>query len=54
MTPLAIAVERREWHAVALRLLLGVADAASALPPESLAALLELLGSEEAAEGEEA
>lgn len=52
MTPLAIAVERREWRTVALRLLLGVADAASALPPESLEALLDLLGGEEAPKGD--
>ncbi len=44
MTPLSIAVERQEWQSVALYLLLGVADAASALPPESLEALLDLLG----------
>jgi len=52
MTPLAVAVERREWRSVALRLLLGVTDAAAALPPESLAALLDLLGGEEAPKGE--
>ena len=44
MTPLAVAVERRRWQAVALYLLLGVTEAASKLPPESLAALLDLLG----------
>jgi hypothetical protein len=49
VTPLAVAVERRQWQAVALYLLLGVADAASQLPPESLAALLDLLGGEEQA-----
>jgi hypothetical protein len=48
VTPLAIAVERRDWRSVALYLLLGVADAAAALPEESLAALLDLLdGAEE-------
>lgn len=47
MTPLAVAVERRQWEAVALYLLLGVAEAASQLPPESLAALVDLLGGEE-------
>jgi hypothetical protein len=46
VTPLAIAVERRQWQSVALYLLLGVTAAASALPPESLAALLDLLGGE--------
>ena len=44
MTPLAVAVERRDWRSVALYLLLGVSDAAAALPEESLAALLDLLG----------
>lgn len=44
MTPLAVAVERRDWRSVALYLLLGVSDAAAALPQESLAALLDLLG----------
>jgi hypothetical protein len=47
VTPLAIAVERRDWHSVALYLLLGVSDAAAALPEESLAALLDLLGGDE-------
>ena len=37
------AVERRAWSAVALYLLLGVAEAASRLPPETLENLLELL-----------
>jgi hypothetical protein len=44
VTGLAVAVERREWRVVALYLLLGVAEAASRLPPESLAELLDLLG----------
>ncbi|HLF77036.1 MAG TPA: hypothetical protein VJB57_06040 [Dehalococcoidia bacterium] len=50
MTPLAVAVERRQWQVVALRLLLGVSDAARRLPPESLNELIDLLGagSEEA------
>jgi hypothetical protein len=52
VTPLAVAVERRDWHSVALYLLLGVADAASALPPESLVALLDLLDGEEAPRGD--
>jgi hypothetical protein len=54
VTPLAVAVERREWHSVALRLLLGVADAASALPPESLTELIDLLNGEEAPKGDSA
>ncbi len=40
---LALALERREWSLAALCLLLGVADAASRLPPETLESLLELL-----------
>jgi hypothetical protein len=47
VTPLAIAVERRDWHSVALYLLLGVSQAASALPQESLVALLDLLDGDE-------
>lgn len=40
---LALALERRDWSLAALCLLLGVADAASRLPPETLESLLELL-----------
>ena len=40
---LALALERREWSLAALCLLLGVADAAAGLPPETLESLLELL-----------
>ena len=40
---LALSLERREWSLAALCLLLGVADAASRLPPETLESLLELL-----------
>jgi hypothetical protein len=50
VTPLAVAVERRDWRSVALYLLLGVSDAAAALPQEALAALLDLLGGMEDAE----
>jgi len=46
VTPMAIAVERRDWRSVALYLLIGVAEAAEALPAESLAELLDLLGGE--------
>jgi len=47
MTALALAIEREVWPLVALYLLLGVVRTATALPPESLAALLEALeGSE--------
>ena len=40
---LAVAVDRQEWSLAALCLLLGVADAAARLPPETLESLLELL-----------
>ncbi len=48
MTTLALAIERQMWPLVALYLLLGVAQAATQLPPESLAALLEALEGAEA------
>lgn len=40
---LAVAVERKQWTLAALCLLLGVAEAAAQLPPETLEHLLELL-----------
>ena len=40
---LALALERQEWSLAALCLLLGVADAATRLPPETLESLIELL-----------
>lgn len=43
MSRFALAVERQQWSVVALYLLLGVADAASKLPPDSLNGLLEVL-----------
>ena len=43
MSPLAVAVQRRAWTLVALYLLLGVAHAASRLPPEAVEGLLEAL-----------
>ena len=45
MTPLAVAIERKQWQIVALRLLIGISDAAHKLPPESLNELIDLLGS---------
>lgn len=47
MTGLTQAVERKQWDVVSLYLLLGVSEAASRLPPETLAALLDLLGGED-------
>jgi len=46
MTSLAVAVEKREWRLVSLYLLLGVSEAASRLPPETLSELVDLLGGE--------
>ena len=46
MTGFAVAVERRQWTVVALYLLLGVNEAAQKLPPETLMALVDLLGGE--------
>ena len=40
---LATAIERKNWDFVALCLLLGVAEIASTLPPETLEQLLDLL-----------
>ncbi|MDP3766847.1 MAG: hypothetical protein Q8S13_02425 [Dehalococcoidia bacterium] len=40
---LALALERRAWSLAALCLLVGVADAAARLPPETLEGLLDLL-----------
>ena len=46
MTSLAGAIEKREWRLVSLYLLLGVSEAASHLPPETLSELVDLLGGE--------
>ncbi len=40
---LAVALERREWSLAAICLLLGVAEVAERLPPETVESLLELL-----------
>ena len=44
MTPLAVAVERKQWSLVSLYLLIGVTEAAAKLPAESLTALIDILG----------
>ena len=44
MTAFEVAVERQQWQLVAMYLLLGISEAASKLPPESLTALIDLLG----------
>jgi hypothetical protein len=46
MTPFAVAVERKQWEVVSLRLLLAISEAANKLPPESLSALIDLLAAE--------
>jgi hypothetical protein len=45
------AIERKQWEVVCLYLMLGVTEAASKLPPESLSALLDLLAGEEEGQG---
>ncbi len=45
------AIERKDWDFVSMLLLLGVSDVASKLPPESLAALLDLVGGAPLPEG---
>jgi hypothetical protein len=47
MTRFEAAIERKQWEVVCLYLLLGVTEAASKLPPESLSALLDLLAGED-------
>jgi hypothetical protein len=47
MTPFEAAIERREWRLVSLYLLLGVHEAASQLPPETLSDLVDLPGGEQ-------
>ena len=47
MTRLEVAVREKQWELVCLYLLLGVTEAASKVPPESLSALLDLLAGEE-------
>lgn len=40
---LSVAIERQDWELAALCLLLGVARAARALPPQTLEEMIELL-----------
>ena len=40
---LAVAIQRREWELASLCLLMGVAEAAAALPPDAVEGLLEVL-----------
>ena len=40
---LAVAIKRREWELVSLCLLMGILEAAAALPPNAVEGLLEVL-----------
>ena len=51
MTRFEAAIEQKQWEVVCLYLLLGVTEAASMLPPETLSELLDLLAGDEATEG---
>lgn len=44
---LSVAIEREDWEAAALCLLLGVTKAAHKLPPETLEQMIELLAEAE-------
>ena len=46
MSPMAVAIERRDWDRVALYLLLGADRLAALLPAETLEALLDLLSAD--------
>ena len=43
MSTLAVAIERKQWELVSLYLLMGVVEAAAALPPDAVEGLLEVL-----------
>jgi hypothetical protein len=43
VSTLAVAIERKQWELVSLRLLVGVVEAAAALPPDAVEELLEVL-----------
>jgi hypothetical protein len=51
MTRFEVAIAQKQWEVVCLYLLLGVSEAASMLPPESLSALLDLLAGEDESTG---
>jgi hypothetical protein len=51
MSTLAAAIEKKQWNLAALLLLLGVAEAAEALPPDAVEGLLEVLAGMEAEDG---
>lgn len=43
MSTLAVAIERKQWELASLFLLVGVMEAAAALPPDAVEGLLEVL-----------
>ena len=43
MSMLAVAIKRREWELASLCLLMGILEAAAALPPDAVEGLLEVL-----------
>jgi len=43
VSTLAVAIERKQWELVSLCLLVGVVEAAAALPPDAVEGLLEVL-----------
>jgi hypothetical protein len=51
VSTLAVAIERKQWELVSLCLLVGVVEAAAALPPDAVEGLLEVLAG---LEGEDA
>jgi hypothetical protein len=52
MTALGVAIERKQWEVVSLRLLLGVCGAAAKLPPATLTELIDLVGGQPPGRGE--
>jgi len=48
VTTLALAIQRKQWELASLCLLLGVTEAAAALPPDAVEGLLEVLAGLEA------
>jgi len=43
VSTLAVAIERKQWELVSLCLLVGIVEAAAALPPDAVEGLLEVL-----------
>jgi len=51
VSTLAVAIERKQWELVSLCLLVGVVEAAAALPPDAVEGLLEVLAGLEGEDG---